>query len=561
MDYSLENEVLMAIIQHRQIKNHVETDFSPHIDISDVPEAQIENTTLSRGVCALGLSYLTDIDPATAALQIVDGFNDNGIDAIYFDAGEKILYFVQSKWNNAHGGGIENGDVLKFLQGAKDLMNSHYDRFNHKVRSRENEIERALGLASKVIISIIYSGSGSFGDHNKNSIDNFIEEVDDTKELVNSVVINQNQLHSFILQGAQGSPVSDEIKLFSWGTVEEPVRAYYGQISAIDLANLSKKYGHRLFSKNIRTFLGSDSSVNRGIIDTIKENPESFWYFNNGVTALAQGIGRRAIGGANRDSGQFQCDGLSIVNGAQTVGSIASIVDENPDELCNAKVSMRIISLDDAPDGFATFITRNNNTQNKIDTRNFVALDAQQERLKTEFLVDGIDYEYRQGEIEHSSATRLGLVEATVALACLNEDVDLSTQAKREIGRLWEDIDRPPYKKLFNQNTNSEAVWKLVKSFRRIDGAITVKATNSIGKDRSILIHGNRLIAHICYQHLANNGAQGDLANVTDAVLEATVNENFDLLAADIQENHPDSYIASLFKNQTKCREIKDRLS
>lgn len=551
----------MALIQHRQIRDRLLADFAPLIDVSDVPEPQHENAKLSRGVCALGLTYLADVDPATACHSIVDGFGDNGIDAIFFDMSEKILYLLQSKWNHAHGGGIENGEVLKFIQGAKDLLNSRYPKFNNRIKEREPEIERALSLASKVIISTVYSGAGSFGEENKASIEDFLEEVDDTKELVASAVINQSHLHAHILHGAQGAPVSDEIKLFSWGTIEEPVRAYYGQISASDLASLSKKYGHKLFSKNIRMFLGGDSSVNRGIVDTLSENPAHFWYFNNGVTALANNITRKAIGGASRDSGQFHCEGLSIVNGAQTVGSIASIEADHGADLSNAKVFMRIISLDGAPDGFSTYITRNNNTQNRVDPRNFVALDPQQERLKTEFLVDGIDYEFRQGEIEHSSTTRLGLVEATVALACTDDDVNLSTQAKREIGRLWEDIGRPPYKKLFNSGVSSDVVWMKVKAFRRIDDQINALATAVDGKDRSILIHGNRLITHITYHVLVSDGAVVDLSNKMDLDLRNAVSEVYQNISRVIQEHFPDNYVASLFKNQTKCRELKMRVS
>ena len=33
-----------------------------------------------------------------AAHAVVDGFEDNGIDAIYYDPHEQLLYMVQSKW-------------------------------------------------------------------------------------------------------------------------------------------------------------------------------------------------------------------------------------------------------------------------------------------------------------------------------------------------------------------------------------------------------------------------------------------------------------------------------
>jgi hypothetical protein len=221
---------------------------------------------------------------------------------------------------------------------------------------------------------------------------------------------------------------------------------------------------------------------------------------------------------------------------------------------------MRIVSLEGAPDGFAVSITRNNNTQNRIDTRNFVALDPEQERLKAEFLIDAIDYEYRQGEIEHSTGNRLGLVETTVALACTDTDVSLSTQAKREIGRLWEDIERPPYKRLFNASTSSDNIWQRVKAFRRIDNAINAIALKSSGKMGNIAVHGNRFLAHCAYHKVAEASSHSDLSDKTDAEISKVVNGIFEDLVKEIEKNYGDNYVASLFKNQSKCKDLKDKL-
>jgi hypothetical protein len=244
------------------------------------------------------------------------------------------------------------------------------------------------------------------------------------------------------------------------------------------------------------------------------------------------------------------------VNGAQTVGSLSAASGDLSEQLANAKVQIRIVQIEGAPDGFPMLITRNNNTQNRIDPRNFVALDPEQERLRLEFLVDAIDYEYRQGEIEHSSNNRLGLVEATVALACTADDINLSTQAKREVGRLWEDIDRPPYKRLFYSGQTSENIWKKVKAFRRIDNAINSYSLNLSGKQKNVATHGNRFLAHLLYKKLIINHATIDLTNKSDREIENQLCDVFSRLIIFMDLKYADNYVASLFKNQTKCKEL-----
>jgi hypothetical protein len=95
----------------------------------------------------------------------------------------------------------------------------------------------------------------------------------------------------------------------------------------------------------------------------------------------------------------FDCKNVTIVNGAQTVGMIgrAPNLDDSP-----AFLQARIIVVDDPESFLGKRITRASNTQNKIDARNFVALDSEQERIRTELLIDKINYEYRE-RVSHSN--------------------------------------------------------------------------------------------------------------------------------------------------------------
>src|SRR5690606_29145724 len=122
-----------------------------------------------------------------------------------------------------------------------------------------------------------------------------------------------------------------------------------------------------------------------------------FWYFNNGITAIARAVDKKPIGGNQTDTGIWECKGLSIVNGAQTVGSIHAACVVGPDRAGSATVSLRIIEVVEQEDAFGLEVTRNTNTQNSVEKRDFVALDPEQERIRQELRFEGIDYAYKSG--------------------------------------------------------------------------------------------------------------------------------------------------------------------
>lgn len=87
----------MSEIHLRQIKSHLQKTFNGLIDLSDYQnksEADKELIFLTRSLAAFALMALADISPSEASKSIVDGAQDNGIDSIYFDRREKIIYIT-----------------------------------------------------------------------------------------------------------------------------------------------------------------------------------------------------------------------------------------------------------------------------------------------------------------------------------------------------------------------------------------------------------------------------------------------------------------------------------
>jgi hypothetical protein len=52
------------------------------------------------------------------------------------------------------------------------------------------------------------------------------------------------------------------------------------------VANLVESAGARVFARNIRGFLGEGTPINRGMAKTLREEPDHFFYYNNGITIV-----------------------------------------------------------------------------------------------------------------------------------------------------------------------------------------------------------------------------------------------------------------------------------
>jgi len=253
---------------------------------------------------------------------------------------------------------------------------------------------------------------------------------------------------------------------------------------------------------------------------------------------------------------------VSIVNGAQTVGSIAKSRSSNPKNIQLARVLVRLISLENCPEGFATEVTRATNTQNKIQRRDFASLDPEQKRLQEDlWLLHSKKYAYKTGEKSPSAEEGCDFEEAAVALACANEDLGLAVQAKREIGKLWEDIDKHPYKSLFHSDLSATRLWKAVEISRIVENELNKAEMERQGRERLICVHGNRFILHQIFKKLSNFDkiSETDFGLLNLGISEDTISILDNLIIA-VEDKLPNSYPANIFKNRSKCLELAEYL-
>jgi len=133
------------------------------------------------------------------------------------------------------------------------------------------------------------------------------------------------------------------------------------------LSTIYYDYGPRLLESNVRTFLSNRGKINRGIRETIKNEPDKFFIYNNGIACTAKSI-------KISNDGQFitSIEDLQIINGGQTTASLthASLKDKVPLDKINVPMKLTIIKSDEY-NKMVQNISEYANSQNSIRPSDF----------------------------------------------------------------------------------------------------------------------------------------------------------------------------------------------
>ncbi|MBX5236645.1 AIPR family protein [Rhizobium sp. NLR4a] len=154
--------------------------------------------------------------------------------------------------------------------------------------------------------------------------------------------------------------------------VPDPEADYEYALTAIPgqlIRDLYLRFGSRLLEANVRTFLGTKKPTNKGIIDTLKREPEHFLAFNNGLVLICDEAAFERTKDGNL--GLSFMKGLQIVNGGQTTSTLYfASRDDRTIDLSHVMVPAKVIILkgsdDDARERLITNVSRYANSQNAV---------------------------------------------------------------------------------------------------------------------------------------------------------------------------------------------------
>jgi len=140
-----------------------------------------------------------------------------------------------------------------------------------------------------------------------------------------------------------------------------------------------------IYEKNVRRFLGGRGKVNKGMQDTLREAPERFGLYNNGITIVASDWAQSSVSAAVELVEPY------IVNGCQTSRTIWEVFNRyyraggtgvNPEveawktRAGNGAVVTKIVKVGAEGEQLLQAITRYTNSQNAVREKDFLALSS-----------------------------------------------------------------------------------------------------------------------------------------------------------------------------------------
>ncbi|MEV0606592.1 AIPR family protein [Polymorphospora rubra] len=132
------------------------------------------------------------------------------------------------------------------------------------------------------------------------------------------------RLANWTASGSRAEPIVAEfptgLPCLGTPSTTEDYSVFLTIVRGDDLAALYSRHGARLLELNVRSFLQVRGAVNAGIQRTLRDHPERFLAYNNGIAATAS-----AVDFDEDASGQRlirRIHDLQIVNGGQTTASI-----------------------------------------------------------------------------------------------------------------------------------------------------------------------------------------------------------------------------------------------
>jgi hypothetical protein len=528
-----------------RVRTHIETSVRDSLYVADCPND--ESKILSRGLVAISLSSISGLPYKDIAKYVTDGTKDNAIDGCYYDANKNKLFLIQAKWSSAGTKTIETGDIHKFIHGAYDLLNLDWKKFNNRFGDISVEIAAGIANDPQIVLVLTYNSDNPLSDDCISILDKFVNENNsDDQEVVSYAAFNVTKLVRAIKTAKSGQTTDVDLSLLEWGEHKDPYYAVYGKVSCADIAEWHKAHGDLLFSENIRYTLSS-SEINSRITESLLDKPTTFWYLNNGITAICDEIKRKPVGlGDQRESSLWSVSNVKVVNGAQTTSAIAEAYKQSPKKVKRAYIQIKVVSLAKAPLDISNQITTATNTQNRVEPRDFLALDTVQDGLAEAFRKIGVQYCYRRGEIIRDPKMGLDVQELALSLATTSPNITDVVMAKRNVGSLTDPSGH--YQKLFSSSLDVGKAWEAYKLWKKAQKAVQDLALTKADRERQLAVHGNRFIENrLVRKH-------------KKSVTVETAGKVHSALVAAIDANFKDCYLAVLFKNAQKCEVLSEAL-
>ncbi|MEN4046578.1 AIPR family protein [Sulfurimonas sp. NWX367] len=262
---------------------------------------------------------------------------------------KRIENFFDKSFNKKYYSKLEESTAVydlayQIYQGKKNISTVKYYLLSNKILSERAEVKPAKQSEEINFIYNIWDISRLF-------------RMDASNQQKEDIYINFDEISSEPLYCLPAHLDTQEYK------------SYLLVIHGTLLAMLYHQYGARLLEQNVRTFLQARGKVNKGLRNTIINQPEKFFAYNNGLTTTAEDI---ELEETKQGLKIKSLKNLQIVNGGQTTASIYSAMRKDKADLSKIFVQVKLtIVAPDQVNELVPKISEYANTQNKVNAADF----------------------------------------------------------------------------------------------------------------------------------------------------------------------------------------------
>lgn len=363
---------------------------------NSVTEGSPATVELGRRFAQKLVSQWLDASESTTEFIYCDGSGDGGIDVAVLDTGPDesneepeesghTWYLVQSKYGSAFAGPstimVEGQKIVDTLDGRRERLNSLVEGLLERLKNFRN----SAGAFDRIVV--VLGTQEPLDEAGKRALDDLrsvgrsrLGAIFDVEAI--SVRTIYDRLQEELESEAERLMLSMNADLVASGP-----DLLVGSISLPQLYGFLKSYRaatgdlDQIYEKNVRRFLGSRGKVNRAMQGTLRDAPERFGLYNNGITIVVQDF--------RLQDGAAELIEPYIVNGCQTTRTIWEVFHQrvdsggtglNPEmEAWKEKVNQgvvvtKIVKTGQGGEPMLQAITRYTNTQNAIREKDFLAL-------------------------------------------------------------------------------------------------------------------------------------------------------------------------------------------
>lgn len=289
-------------------------------------------------------------DEDTARASLTGQAGDRGADSVYIDDRNGAVYIIQGKFRKDIETKTENAPYVRDFARLAEIVPDDPKNFPKYWKSLKGTARPKLVEANERLrrkdpyrLHLVYGTLGKFSEALTEEAKTEVDRLNPEATL--SLLPGKSILamwRDFELGVAPAVPVL-ELPIQGNAPLErEPaangVEALVFSMQGREVARMYEQGSLQIFAKNVRGYMGEKAgSVNESMSSTLKDEPDNFWFFNNGVTIVCDQADYRG-GGVNK---RLLVRGAQIINGQQTTYTLKNTEELSP----SAEVLIRLIKI------------------------------------------------------------------------------------------------------------------------------------------------------------------------------------------------------------------------